>query len=106
MDEQFIRNRITQLRMEHGVTERKMSRDMGHSDSYIHSISSGRNMPSLSELLYICTYLHVTPEEFFRTGEDVPLAKRRVIEKILKLQDEDVSMISGLIDRIEIKEKE
>ncbi len=64
MDESFIRNRITELRMQNGVSEYKMSLDMGHSKSYIQSISSGKALPSLSEFLYICEYLHVTPKEF------------------------------------------
>ena len=42
-----------------------MSLDLGHSKSYIQSISSGKSLPSLSEFLYICDYLGVTPKEFF-----------------------------------------
>lgn len=34
MDEQFIRNRITELRVKKGVSEYRMSMDLGHSKSY------------------------------------------------------------------------
>lgn len=65
MEENFIRERLTQLRMKKNVSEYKMSLDLGHSKSYIQSIVSGRAMPSMTEFLYICDYLDVTPAEFF-----------------------------------------
>ena len=57
MDEKFIRDRITELRLQKDVPERKMSIELGHSTSYIHSIASGRALPSMPEFLYICDYL-------------------------------------------------
>ncbi len=56
MTEDFIRDRITQLRQNKNVSERKMSLDLGHSTSYIRSITSGRSLPSTPELLYICEF--------------------------------------------------
>ena len=69
MDFQFIRDRISVLRTKKNVSEYRMSTDLGHSKSYMQSISSGRSMPSLGEFLYICEYLGVTPREFF--DEDI-----------------------------------
>ena len=51
MDEQFIRDRLSFLRTQKGISEYKMSLDLGHSKSYIQSISNGRALPSLSEFL-------------------------------------------------------
>lgn len=51
MEENFIRERLTQLRMKRNVSEYKMSLDLGHSKSYIQSIVSGRAMPSMTEFL-------------------------------------------------------
>lgn len=65
MDDTFIRDRISALRLQKGVSEYKMSLDLGHSKSYIQSISSGRALPSLSEFLYICDYFNITPQQFF-----------------------------------------
>ena len=64
IDERFIGDRITQLRELKNISERKMSLDLGHSASYIHSIACGKALPSMSEFLYICEYLGVTPQEF------------------------------------------
>ena len=58
------------------ISERKMSLDLGHSTSYIRSITSGRALPSMSEFLYICEYLGVTPMEFFNEERKTTLTKQ------------------------------
>lgn len=100
MDESFIRNRITELRMQNGVSEYKMSLDMGHSKSYIQSISSGKALPSLSEFLYICEYLHVTPKEFFDTGDNFPQLTHTLYEITRKLPADDIKMLTQLAERM------
>ena len=50
MDIEFIRERITQLRLQKGVSEYKMSYDLGHSRGYINNISSGKTLPSILAL--------------------------------------------------------
>ena len=48
MDTDFVRTRITRLRMDKGVSEYQMSLDLGMSKGYIQSISSGKALPSLA----------------------------------------------------------
>ena len=62
MDEEFIRNRITELRLKKGVSEYQMSMELGQNRSYIQAISSGRSMPSMKQFLNICavSYTHLT----------------------------------------------
>lgn len=50
MNEEFIRNRITQLRLQKGVSEYQMSYALGHSRGYIYNISSGKSLPKLYPL--------------------------------------------------------
>lgn len=50
MDTSFVRERITQLRMAKGISEYQMSYDLGHSRGYINNITSGKSLPSLTEL--------------------------------------------------------
>lgn len=64
MNEQFIRSRLSGLREEKQVSERKMSLDLGHSTSYIRSITSGRTLPLMSEFLYICEYFELRQWNF------------------------------------------
>lgn len=56
MDTQFVRDRITQLRLKKGVSEYQMSYDLGHSRSYVYNISSGKSLPPMAEFLQICNY--------------------------------------------------
>ena len=65
MYENFVRERITQLRLQKGVSEYKMSYDLGHSRGYINNISSGKALPSMLEFFAICEYFAITPVEFF-----------------------------------------
>ena len=100
MEEQFIRDRISKLREEKQVSERKMSLDLGHSTSYIRSITSGRSLPSMSEFLYICEYLGVTPMEFFNEDKATTLMQQKAIDYIYSMSDEDVSLMIGFIERM------
>ena len=99
--EDFIRNRITQLRMNKNISEYQMSLDLGHSKSYIQNISSGRAMPSMSEFLFICEYLGVTPQEFFDEHTKNPVLRNTLIHEIDSLSESDVMLILGLIRRLQ-----
>ena len=70
MDLQYIRDRITDLRLKKGVTEADMSRELGHSKGYIENITSGRRMLPMKEFLKILDYFEISAAEFFR--EDPP----------------------------------
>lgn len=64
MDTDFVRERITQLRLQKGVSEYQMSYDLGCSRGYIYNISSGKSLPPIPKFLEICDYLGVTPSQF------------------------------------------
>ena len=64
MNNAFVCERITSLRMKKGVSKYKMSYDLGHSLGYINNISSGKSLPSVTELFAICDYFGITPAEF------------------------------------------
>lgn len=100
MDSQFIRNRITQLRLQKGVSEYKMSYDLGHSRSYIYNISSGKSLPPWSEFFAICEYFGITPEQFFSQKNDISSLKQTAINELNDLDDDDVMMILGFIRRL------
>lgn len=105
MTEEFIRSRITELRLKKGVSEYKMSTDMGHSKSYIQSITSGRALPSLSEFLYMCEYLGVTPKQFFDENMDEPILVRQLCNLATYLPDKDLLALINIADRLNEKEK-
>ena len=53
----FVRHRITELRLKKNVAEHKMSLELGKSGSYIRGITNGGSLPSLRELFNIIDYL-------------------------------------------------
>lgn len=106
MDIEYIRQRITELRLQMGVSEYKMSRDLGHSRGYIQGITSGRSLPSIQELLYICEYLHIEPSAFFDRQKEEPLLIRKALEGMRDLSDKDLATLISLIDRLKDNSQE
>lgn len=100
MDAKFIRDRITQLRMQKCVSEYKMSYDLGHSRSYIYNISSGKSLPPMAEFLEICEYLGVTPSDFFNDSNENPVLVQPAIEEIKKLDDDDLMLVISNLRRL------
>lgn len=100
MEEQFIRDRLSRLREEKQISERKMSLDLGHSTSYIRSITSGRALPSMGEFLYICEYLGITPMEFFNEDKATTLTQQKAIDYIYTMPNKDVELLIGFIERL------
>ena len=103
MDVNFIRDRISQLRTSQGISEYKMSLDLGHSKSYVQSISSGKALPSMSEFLYICEYLGVTPKEFFDGDVAEPQMIQQLVNYALHLSPDDLLLLVDLAKRLEAK---
>lgn len=99
MDEQFIRERISALRIQKGVSEYKMSIDLGHSKSYIQSISTGRAMPSMTEFLYICDYLGVTPQQFFDDTNNLPASVNELIQYAKNMSSENIKTLLDVAKR-------
>ena len=100
MNSQFIRDRITQLRLQKGVSEYKMSYDLGHSRSYIYNISSGKSLPPWSEFFAICEYFGITPEQFFSRDISISSLKQTAINELNDLDDDDIVMLIGFMRRL------
>lgn len=100
VNETFIRDRITELRTKKGISEYKMSLDLGHSRSYMQGISSGRALPSMTEFLYICDYLGTNPHDFFDESVSNPALIQSINEKIKLLPEDDLFALLGIINRL------
>ena len=100
MDGDFIRRRITELRIKRNISEYQMSLDLGKSQGYMQSISSGRTLPAMQSFLEICDYFGITPQEFFDTDHENPKLLRQVIEAEKELPEEDLLLLEKLIRRL------
>lgn len=96
----LLRERITQLRLKKDVSERRMSLDLGKTDSYIRSITSGKALPSLTELFNIIEYFDMTPAEFFNGMEPEPSARVALQNRISELSDDDLEKVRLFISWI------
>ena len=101
MEDSFVRDRITQLRMKKGVSEYQMSYDLGHSRGYLYNISSGKALPPMKEFFAICEYLGVTPQEFFDEGNKRPELTQKAVEGMRGLDDKDMLLLLELIQRLQ-----
>ena len=99
-DEKFIRERITKLRLNKNVSEYRMSLDLGHSDSYIRNITSGKALPSMSEFLYICEYFNITPKEFFDEDSNNPELVNELVSISNGLNNEDLLVLISMAKRM------
>ena len=100
MNADFVRARITTLRIKKGVSEYQMSYALGHSRGYMYNISSGKSLPPLLEFFSICEYLDITPSEFFNTTHENPEMIRKAVDAMENLDDKDMLLVLNLIRRL------
>jgi len=100
MTVEFVRERITQLRLQKGVSEYKMSYDLGHSRGYVNNISSGKSLPSMTEFLAICDYFSITPIEFFNENVSNPQLMSDTLRNLEQLEEEDLELINKTVKRL------
>lgn len=103
VDPEFIRERITQLRLAKGVSEYQMSYDLGHSRSYVYNISSGRCLPPMGEFLQICEYFQITPAQFFSPAPGLSPIGETVQAELSALDEKDAALVLALIRRLREK---
>lgn len=97
---EFVRSRITELRVKKDVSEHKMSLDLDKSGSYIRGITSGASMPSVKELFNISEYFDMSPVDFFAplSSEENPYSA--TCERLRSLDDADLEKVNVFLDWI------
>lgn len=100
MDIEYVRERITQLRLQKGVSEYQMSYDLGHSRGYINNISSGKTLPSMTEFFAICDYFGITPIEFFDATVTDPKLANAALNAVKRLDEEDLALVLAIANRL------
>ena len=95
--------RLARLRNKKGVSARDMSLSIGQNAGYINNIETGKSLPSMTGFFYICEYLSITPKEFFDFDVEEPEKLKSVINNLKKLNAEQLSNISGIIEGLTLK---
>ena len=102
-DTEYIRKRITELRLKKNISECGMSNEIGHNKNYIRDITSGKSLPRMTEFLYICEYLGVTPCEFFDERVENPPLVKELCEIAGAMSDEDLRTLIEVAKRMGVK---
>ena len=97
MYETFFCERLTQLRLEKGVSAREMSLALGQSESYINRIENNQMLPSLTVFFYICDYFHISPKDFFDDDPEVDLEYIDLARNLKQLPPEEREHISLVV---------
>lgn len=96
MEKKDFCNRLSELRMNKGVSARDMSLSLGQSASYINNIENGVNLPSMSIFFYICEYLGISPMEFFDTENTNPTKSKELLEATKNLSSEQLEHLIAI----------
>ena len=99
-DKKAFGERVAKLRLQKGVSAREMSLAMGQNEAYINSIENGKNHPSMECFYYICSYLDISPQQFFDTETESPKDNARIVEKLKHLNKDQLALIESMIDNM------
>lgn len=96
-DEKQFTWRLTQLRMQKGVSARDMSLSLGQSEAYINKIENGYTMPSMTGFFYICEYFGITPAQFFEFDIEDPRLTEELKQCIERLSPRQTGHVLDIV---------
>ncbi len=94
----FVRSRITELRLKKNVSEHGMSLNIGKSGSYIRGITNGGSLPSLKEFFNILDYFEITPAEFFAPLENKDSDYAKLCDKLRDMDEAGLEKVSTFVE--------
>ena len=100
MYENFLPDRLAELRMQKGISARDMSLSLGQANNYINTIENKKSLPSMQSFFYICEFLNITPQEFFDEGNTNPQRLREFMNEAKKLNDNSLSHLLGIMKEL------
>ncbi len=100
MYENFLPDRLAELRMQKGISARDMSLSLGQANNYINTIENKKSLPSMQSFFYICEFLDITPQEFFDEGNSNPKMLKTFVDEAKKLDCESFSHILGIMKEL------
>lgn len=106
--EKLFFKRLSQLRIQKGVSARDMSLSLGQNANYINLIENKHNFPSLSGFFYICEYLGISLSEFSNDEMTNPVKIAELLNSFQNLNDDllnhFISIANAISQNIDKKE--
>ena len=96
MEQELFSQRLSQLRLNKGVSAREMSLAIGLSPGYINNIETGVNYPSMTVFFYICEYLDITPIEFFDIAAKNPTKENELLSAVKGLSSDNLEHLIAI----------
>jgi len=101
MNKEFIAKRVYQLRSNEGISARKLSLDLGLSNSYMLQVESGSKVPSFEVLLKLSEYFNLSLAEFFSeddaTGDP---EESKLLASFRRLNNADKQRVVVMVDAL------
>lgn len=88
-----LRQRITGLRLQAGISEYQLSLALGQSKGYIQQISSGKALPSMQRFFDLCEYFQISPVEFFDVENKDPTLTRELVDATHNLNEGQMKLL-------------
>lgn len=82
-----LANRLKQIRLEKGVTEKEMAKAIGSTEEYIINIENCIKFPTFKKLQKICDYFEINLYLFFNFNIKYPIRYNNFIKEYMQLDD-------------------
>ena len=100
MEKTDFSKRLTELRINKDVSAREMSLSIGLSEGFINKIENGGPLPNMTNFLYICDYLGISPRDFFDFEAELPANVRELCDLVKTLPGKQVDGLIALVKSI------
>lgn len=101
MEKNFIGERITSLRLNEGISEYKLSKNIGKCNNYINKVASGSITPTLDSLLAICEYFGITLAQFFQDeSTSVSLTAEKIIAIVPQISEDKLQSLLTIVNSL------
>ncbi|MCI9180494.1 MAG: helix-turn-helix transcriptional regulator [Lachnospiraceae bacterium] len=101
MEKNFIGERITSLRLNEGISEYKLSKNIGKCNNYINKVASGSITPTLDSLLAICEYFGITLAQFFQDeSTSVSLTAEKIIAIVPHISEDKLQSLLTIVNSL------
>ena len=101
MEKNFIGERITSLRLNEGISEYKLSKNIGKCNNYINKVASGSITPTLDSLIAICEYFGITLAQFFQDeSTSVSLTAEKIIAIVPHISEDKLQSLLTIVNSL------
>lgn len=101
MEKNFIGERITSLRLNEGISEYKLSKNIGKCNNYINKVASGSITPTLDSLLAICEYFGITLAQFFQDeSTSVSLTAEKIVAIVPHISEDKLQSLLTIVNSL------